>query len=312
MKLRQLRYFVTVVDAGSFSRAAQIAHVAQPALSLQIADLEEALGVVLLQRTPRGVNATAAGKRVYLEATAILRRIDRLREVALGQGEDIEGSVHIGMSSTLAARFSGPLIAACRDALPKVRLTFSSAGSARLAARLRDHSLDLAVLFECAPSPDYVTVPLLQRRLYLVRRASGSVMPASIRQEQLADLQLVLARPPNVARTVVDRMFEQAKIEPLVAAEADVMSDMLAAVQAGVGATILPLDSTDELPGKAGLVSQVIEPAVWMAACIVSSADAPLGAAGEAVRDFIVEFIGKHSGGQPAEATPSDDEGSDD
>lgn len=90
------------------------------------------------------------------------------------------------------------------------------------------------------------------------------------------------------------------------------MSDMLAAVQAGVGATILPLDSTDELPGKAGLVSQVIEPAVWMAACIVSSADAPLGAAGEAVRDFIVEFIGKHSGGQPAEATPSDDEGSDD
>jgi LysR family transcriptional regulator, nitrogen assimilation regulatory protein len=311
MKLRQLRYFVTVVDAGSFSRAAQIAHVAQPALSLQVADLEEALGVVLLQRTPRGVNATAAGKRVYLEATAILRRIDRLHEVALGQGEEIEGSVHVGMSSTLAAKFSGPLIAACRETLPKVRLTFSSSGSVRLAARIREHSLDLAVLFECASSPDYVAVPLLQRRLYLVRRASGTVMPASILQEQLAELQFVLARPPNVAREIVDRMFVQAGFQPRVAAEADVMSDMLAAVQAGVGATILPLGGADDLPGDAGLVLQVIEPAVWMTACIVSSADAPLGAAGEAVRDFIVGFVRKHSGDGPALTTPLDGEGSD-
>jgi DNA-binding transcriptional LysR family regulator len=73
MKLRQLRYFVTIVDAGSFSRAAQVAHVAQPALSQQIADLEDQLGVSLLQRSARGVNATAAGERLYVEASAILR-----------------------------------------------------------------------------------------------------------------------------------------------------------------------------------------------------------------------------------------------
>ena len=71
MKLRQLRYFVTIVDAGSFSRAAQVAHVAQPALSQQIADLEDQLGVSLLQRSARGVNATAAGERLYVEASAI-------------------------------------------------------------------------------------------------------------------------------------------------------------------------------------------------------------------------------------------------
>jgi DNA-binding transcriptional LysR family regulator len=68
MKLRQLRYFVTIVDAGSFSRAAHVAHLAQPALSQQIADLEEQLGVTLLQRSARGVNATAAGQRLYGEA----------------------------------------------------------------------------------------------------------------------------------------------------------------------------------------------------------------------------------------------------
>ena len=120
MKLRQLRYFVTIVDAGSFSRAAQVAHVAQPALSQQIADLEEQLGVTLLQRSARGVNATAAGQRLYVEASAILRRVERLPDVVRGHGEEVEGCVSIGMAFPLASQFAGPIMAACRVALPKV------------------------------------------------------------------------------------------------------------------------------------------------------------------------------------------------
>jgi LysR family nitrogen assimilation transcriptional regulator len=296
MNLRQLRYFVAVVDAGSFSRAAQIAHVAQPALSLQIADLEQSLGVMLLQRSSRGVSATAAGERIYVEANAILRRVERLREIALGNGEEVEGSVCVGMSSTLAGRFGGPLMAACRSSLPKVQLTLSSAGSVRLAARIREHSLDLAVLFEEAPAPDCISIPLFERQLFLVRHATGSVMPGSIQLEQLRDIHFVLPHPPNVLRSVVYRMFSEAGIEPHVAAQADVLSDMLAAVQADVGATILPLAGADELPEDAGFFCQVIVPAVWMTAYIVSSAETPLGATGEAVRDFIHGFIRKQVG----------------
>lgn len=108
MNLRQLRYFVAVVDAGSFSRAApQIAHVAQPALSLQISELEQSPGVMLPQRSSRGVSATAAGERIYVEANAILRRVERLHEIALGNGQEVEGRVCVGMSSTLAGRFGG-------------------------------------------------------------------------------------------------------------------------------------------------------------------------------------------------------------
>ncbi|HXZ07264.1 MAG TPA: LysR substrate-binding domain-containing protein [Paraburkholderia sp.] len=311
MNLRQLRYFITVVDAGSFSRAAQIAHVAQPALSLQIAELEESLGVMLLQRSSRGVTVTAAGERVYVEANAILRRVERLREVALGNGEEVEGSVSVGMSSTLAARFGGPLMAACRERLPKVQLALSSGGSVRLTTRIREHSLDLAVLFEAGSAPGCVSIPLFVRQLFLVRRASGSVMPASIRQEQLGDTQFVLPQPPNAARTVIDRMFLGAGITPHIAAQTDVLSDMLAAVQAGVGAAIIPLAGVDELPGDAGFFCQAIEPAVWMTVCIVSSADTPLGATGEAVRDFILGFIRKHLREGPEMGTALDNESSD-
>jgi LysR family nitrogen assimilation transcriptional regulator len=304
MNLRQLRYFVTIVDAGSFSRAAQVAHVAQPALSQQIADLEDQLGVMLLQRSARGVNATAAGERLYVEASAILRRIERLPGVVLGHGEEVEGSVYIGMADSLVSLLAGPIIAACRIALPRVRLKFSNAASFQLAARIREQTLDLAVLFESEPPfVGCVRVPLFQRRLFLVRRANGSARPGSIKFQELAGLPLVLPNPPNITRTVLDRLFAEAGIEPHVAAETDLSNGMLAAVQAGVGDGFLPIGGTDELPSI--FFTQAIEPAIFLTASIVSSAETPLAAAGEAVRDFIAGFVKKHLAEYPVPGVES-------
>ena len=78
MQFRQLRYFVKIVEAGSFSRAAATIHVAQPALSQQIAELEERLGLKLLQRSARGVTPTAAGEVLFREASSILHQLDQL------------------------------------------------------------------------------------------------------------------------------------------------------------------------------------------------------------------------------------------
>jgi LysR family nitrogen assimilation transcriptional regulator len=196
------------------------------------------------------------------------------------------------MAFPLASQFAGPIMAACRTALPKVRLKLSSSGSMQLAASIREHALDLAMLFEGEPYAGCVRVPLFERRLFLLRRANGSVRPGSIRFQELADLPLVLPHHPNIVRLVLDRLFAEAGIVPHVAAEADVSTDMLAAVQAGVGDTILPLGGTDELSGN--FSAQAIEPAISLTASIVSSAETPLAAAGEAVRDFIAGFVKQH------------------
>jgi LysR family nitrogen assimilation transcriptional regulator len=293
MNLRQLRYFVTIVDAGSFSRAAHVAHVAQPALSQQIADLEALLGVTLLQRSARGVRATAAGERLYAEARAILRRVEHLPEIVRGQGEDIEGSVRIGMSSTLAAVLGGPIMAACRAALPKVQLKVSSAASVQLAACIREQTLDLAVLFEDKPLCSGVRIPLFRQRLHLVRRASESPGHGTIRFDELAEVPLVLPELPNVTRIALDRAFAQAGLVPHVAAETDLVTGMFAAVQAGVGDAVLPLGAAEQLPGNGTFVSLAIEPAIWLTASLVSSAETPLTAAAEAVRDFIAAFVAR-------------------
>jgi LysR family transcriptional regulator, nitrogen assimilation regulatory protein len=84
VQYRQLRYFVKIVKAGSFSRAASLIYIAQPALSEQIADLEAELGTPLLLRSARGVRTTAAGEILYREASAVLKHLDRLPEVVCG------------------------------------------------------------------------------------------------------------------------------------------------------------------------------------------------------------------------------------
>lgn len=307
MNLRQLRYFVTIVDAGSFSRAAEVAHVAQPALSQQIADLEGLLGVSLLQRSARGVRATAAGERLYAEARAILRRIERVPEIVRGQGEEVEGSVRVGLSSALSAVLGGQIMAACRVVLPKVRLKVSSLASMQLVTSIREHTLDLAVLYEDAPLSRCVRTPLYRQRLFLVRRADHASPQATIDIHALADIALVLPSHPNVMRTVVDRVFEQASVEPHIAAETDQVTGILAAVKAGVGDAIMPIGSWEQLSGEGNFASIAIEPAMSITACLVSSAETPLSAASEAVRDFIAAFMARRLREHPvAGAEPID------
>jgi LysR family transcriptional regulator, nitrogen assimilation regulatory protein len=148
MQFRQLRYFVKIVDAGSFSRAAAVVHVAQPALSLQIAELEARFGVSLLQRSARGVRTTAAGEILYKEASAILQQLDRLPSIIQPNQGEPEGTVGIGLVHSLTAKVLGGILDACRMALPKVIVRVLDHDRAGLEDAIRLGSLDLAVCYE--------------------------------------------------------------------------------------------------------------------------------------------------------------------
>src|SRR5262249_39560765 len=101
MQFRHLRYFVKVVEAGSFSRAAANIHVAQPALSQQVAELEERLGFTLLERNSRGVRATPAGEVLFREASSILRQLEQLPGIVRSSSGEAEGTVSLGMAVTI-------------------------------------------------------------------------------------------------------------------------------------------------------------------------------------------------------------------
>jgi LysR family nitrogen assimilation transcriptional regulator len=294
MQFRHLRYFVKIVEAGSFSRAAATIHVAQPALSQQIAELEERMGMSLLQRNPRGVRPTAAGEVLYREASAILRQLEHLPGLLRSSNGETEGAVNLGMAATLAGTLVGPFIETCKAKLSKVALKFLDGDSESLGAKVAANCLDMAVVFEDELVPTFARRPLFRQRLYFIRNEPTVGRTTSVSLDKIADLPLVLPGHPNGRRNVIDRAFAAAGLSPNVVAEADAISSELSAVRSGIGSTILNLGDLSTYARDGFAQPLLIEPPLHLTCSIISSSDFPLSHAGEAVRDVLEEFVKQH------------------
>jgi LysR family nitrogen assimilation transcriptional regulator len=295
LQLRHLRYFVKIVDAGSFSRAATTIHVAQPALSQQIAELEGELGLPLLQRHARGVSPTAAGEVLYREAVVILRQIEQLPGIVRSTGGEPDGIVALGMSSTLAATLGGPFIQACRERYPKVMAKFHISDSETLKYEISTHSLDLALLFEDQFSSGYCRAPLFRQRLYYIDDKRVSRSAGTISLERLANLPLVLPTAPNVLRSVLDHGFAGIGVSPNIVSEGDQLSSIMSLVRQGMGGTVLPR-GFQHGEGAADLgVPMLIEPPFFLTASIMWSGETALSRAAEALRLALGNYVIEHA-----------------
>jgi LysR family transcriptional regulator, nitrogen assimilation regulatory protein len=292
MQFRQLRYFVKIVDAGSFSRAASLIHIAQPALSQQIAELEGRLGVSLLQRSARGVRPTPAGEILYREASAILKQLDQLPDIVRSSNGVAQGTVSVGLASLLGPAVVGGFVEACRSALGKVNLKLAVSDSAALREKLSSQSLDLALAFEDDLDSAFARQPLYRQRLYLFYPRAMAI-GSCVSLEELAKLPLILPSPPNLARESLDRTFFRAGLRPNLIAEVDDFTSILSTLRTGIGTTVFPKGDLAELgDGISG--PALIEPPLHMTVSILSSSDAPLSQAAEAVRQLLCTFIEHH------------------
>ncbi|MEI8703116.1 MAG: LysR family transcriptional regulator [Mesorhizobium sp.] len=302
MQLRHLRYFVSIVDAGSFCRAAATIHVAQPALSQQIAGLETMLGATLLHRSARGVRPTQVGKAFYREAISILQRVERLPGIVRSTEGEPEGSVRLGMSSTLAVSLAGPLVAACRTALPKVTLSLVTGDFLRIRPLMESQALDVCMVFEDTPTLGVSRKPLFRQRLYLIRPANAENSATSVSLETLAAIPLVLPAQPHTIREALDRAFGAAGVIPNCVAEVDTFCSVLSLVKAGVASGIVPKGDFSDIPGYDGLRPVVIDPPIHLTACLMSSAHMPLTSAAEAASALLAARVEKRfSEALPAE-----------
>lgn len=288
MQFRHLRYFVKIVEAGSFSRAAATIHVAQPALSQQIADLEARMGVALLQRTPRGVRPTEAGEVLYREASSILQELEQLPGLLSSGSDDVEGKVSVGFAMSVSVAMSGPLLDICKTKYPKLALKFADGDSEALEARIVARSLDMAIVFETELVPLFSRVPLFRQRLFLVGSESSREVSGPVSLEQIRSLPLVLPSVPNGRRALVERVFAEAGLTPNIIADTDSLSSELSAVRAGVAYSILNMG----VMNQTGFAEPVlIEPPIYLTCSVISSSDFPLSHAGEAVQTTLIEFV---------------------
>ena len=147
MNLRRLKYFVKIVDIGSLTQAAEVLHIAQPALSQQVATLEGEMDQQLLIRTKRGVTPTEAGKILYTHARTILRQCEQAQLAVHSVGQTLSGNVSIGLApGTAASSVTMPLLQAVRAELPEVLVYLHENSGSVLNDKLLNGQLDMAVL----------------------------------------------------------------------------------------------------------------------------------------------------------------------
>jgi DNA-binding transcriptional LysR family regulator len=240
LDLRPLRHFTAIVEMGSLSRAAAHVGIAQPALSRQVAALESELGVKLLHRGARGVTPTDAGRTFYRHAQVLLRQLEQARR-AVNVGDSISGTISVGLSVTTAEILSLPLLRRLQTEHPGIRLELVALPRRLLGEMLFNGRLDIALLFD-QPSVKTLTVePVATEEIFFVSQQRGARKAArSVTLAEVARYPLLMPCRPHATRMQLESMMTQAGIQFNVVAEIDSVPSMLEAVEAGVGATVLP------------------------------------------------------------------------
>lgn len=249
MELRQLKYFIAISDSGSFSKAAEQAHVVQSALSQQIAALEAELEVQLLVRSPRGITLTAAGQLFYQQAQHLLRQVEHVKaQVREGEGRP-GGPVSIGLPNTTAAQLSLPLLEACLKRYPGVALHIMEGMSRQLHRAVTNASVDMVIQFSGQPVHGLKTEKLATEELFLISSAPGQAQAAAARDvgevslDQLRHMPLLLPERGNGLRDLLDKALLDRGVEVTPLAELGSAARLAEAAIQGVGATLLPWGS---------------------------------------------------------------------
>jgi len=244
MELRHLRYFVAVGEALNFTKAAVRLQVAQPALSRQVQDLEEEIGVDLLKRSPRGVTLTAEGKLFLDEARETLRRVEesvkKVRSLARGEF----GELHVGYSPSPTVEILPPALAAFQKSAPGVKVILHDLASDELCTGLRDGTLQLAVMVQ--PSEEGAAgmeFEELRRHPFYVAMNPRHALARmkSIPVEQLAGESLAVLRRRDYSEyhRLLNSIFAAHRIRPRIAAECDSVDSLITEVQAGSNVTVM-------------------------------------------------------------------------
>lgn len=246
MDLRQLRYFAQIVESGSLSKASLCLFVAQPALSQQLAKLEDEVGKPLLHRSARGVTPTDNGLALYHHARFMLRQMDQALSIARQEAGEVRGMVSLGLPSTTLVALGLPLMRCVHAKYPGILLNVVEGMSGHIAQMMRLGQLDLAILFTNDVSTKLDATPLLDEELFVLMPRDSDLVPArqpSITVAEVAKLPLILPTGTHGLRRRVVAEFERRDLTPHVVAEIDSLTLLMNCVYDGMGVTIKPMSA---------------------------------------------------------------------
>lgn len=241
MDVKQLRALLAIAETGSVTRAAELLHIVQPAVSRQLRLLEEDMGAMLFARGRRGMELTEAGRILANHARRALHELDAAKAEIVPAPGTVTGTVTVGLLPSTTDLLAAALVSGLKRQYPQLTINISVGYAGYLQQWLEDGEVDVALLYDPKPSAVLEVQLLLNEILYLVglpenKATAGVEVPL----QDIAELPLILPSQPHGLRHLVDRACAEADVHLSVVAETNAMNVQKNLVFSGIGYTILP------------------------------------------------------------------------
>ena len=239
LTLKHFRYFEALAQHGHFGHAAEACSISQPALSMQIKELEEKLGTPLFERSPRQVRLTAFGEIFAQRARDILRSVDELEEMARASETGLTGRLRIGVIPTIAPYLLPRIIRSLTEANPELDLHVRETLTPKLIQELGDGRIDTAIVALPVSEPAFAEEPLFSEDFVLIRSAQDATAPIP-NIDELREMRLLLLEEGHCFRDQALSFCNLQTARPWQGLDGSSLSTLVQMVGAGIGVTLLP------------------------------------------------------------------------
>jgi LysR family transcriptional regulator, hydrogen peroxide-inducible genes activator len=237
--LRQLRYFDALARHGHFGRAAEACSISQPALSVQIKDLEETLGAELFERAARQLRLSAFGEEFLLRVRDILRSVDELGDLARAHRSQLIGRLRIGVIPTVAPYLLPAMISSLTRANADLDIHVRETVTPKLLQELAEGRLDTAIVALPVSEPSMEEIPLFDESFVLVRPLEDEAKPVP-NKDTLREMRLLLLEEGHCFREQALSFCDMGSVRPREILDGSSLTTLVQMVGAGIGVTLIP------------------------------------------------------------------------
>lgn len=259
-KLDQLQTFTEVIALGSFSAAAERLRVSQPAVSLQVRQLEKRLGVRLIERVGKRATPTAAGAELIDHAKRIAETVSAALDGMAAQAGGALGRIRIGTGATACIYLLPPVLRDLRQRFPTLEITVRTGNTADVLKALEENTLDVGLVTMPARGRMFEVTPILDDAFVAIAAADDDPLPEVVTPAVLAKLPTVLYEAGGNTRRVVDDWFARAGIALTPVMELGSVEAIKELVGAGLGCAVLPGTSVRTPGQRPAIVSHTLSP----------------------------------------------------
>ena len=288
LNLDHLRTLMTVIELGSFSAAARRLNLTQPAISAQIRELEQRLGVRLIERVGKTARATAAGVEMLPHAEQLLSGADRALAAMRGYQAGYSGRVHVATGPTALRYLMPPVVLRLRETHPDIELVLTTGTTHEIAERVLANIADLGLTSLPVDDAKFAVVPVRTDEMLAIFPATEADIPDVVSTREVAKRQLILEYQRGSQPTPSRAWLQAAGIDAKPALQFSSIEDIKYAVSAGHGMAIVPAPAITHAPPTNSIVTRSLDPPLNRTLGLIRRRDKPEDPALRAVCDAIM------------------------